>query len=316
MKKGFLIFVSLFLLMLVAVVFFLPVTLTARYEEKVALPINEISPQITNFRNWVKWYPGLSAKDSSQISFSHADSVLTAGALELKKSNLSPAAVTLLVQQGSNVSYQSIQLFPDSFGFATRVNWAEQLTPLNWIRYKWGTPGISGAGIREFKKFADDPSRFFGFPIEIKTVPFTLVITKRRRVLKSGQIHCLEDLYADLFRFARMNKLLPDSSTIRISAFNSAGNDSVDVMAGVPVEKKSIPANGISYLEIPEKGKMLVGYYEGPYSGIRDLYIAMSKYVQLRTLTHIAAPFEKYLTQPKNAEDSLHMKIELYFPIL
>jgi effector-binding domain-containing protein len=316
MKKGLLIFISLFLVLLVAAVFFLPLTITARFEAKVALPINEISPQITDFRNWVKWYPGLADEDTTQISFSHADSMVKAGNLELRKSTLSPAAVNLLVRQGSLYSFQTIQLFPDSFGFATKVNWTEQLTPVNWIKYKFGMSSTSGSGLREFKKFADDPSRFFGFPIEIRPVPDPLVITKRKRVLKSQQFICLRNLYDDLFQFARNNHLLSDSNTTRLGAFNPAGNDSVDVMAGIPVAEKTATANGISYLEMPKNGKMLVGYYEGPYNGIRNLYTAMLKYVMLRTLTHVAAPFEKYLTRPKNAEDSLHMKIELYVPIL
>jgi effector-binding domain-containing protein len=66
---------------------------------------------------------------------------------------------------------------------------------------------------------------------------------------------------------------------------------------------------------MPSKGKMLTGYYEGVYPGLRKLYEAMDRYVTDKRLKLIAVPYERYLTDPRSAADSLHMKIELCYPV-
>jgi effector-binding domain-containing protein len=67
---------------------------------------------------------------------------------------------------------------------------------------------------------------------------------------------------------------------------------------------------------MPSHGKMLIGYYQGDYAGLKKLYVAMDNYVFDKHLHIIASPYEKYFTNPQSAQDSMHMKIELHYPIL
>jgi effector-binding domain-containing protein len=69
----------------------------------------------------------------------------------------------------------------------------------------------------------------------------------------------------------------------------------------------------LSVLEMPSGGKILTGYYEGDYEGFKKLYAAMDRYVGDKGLKLIAVPYERYLTDPRSIQDSLHMKIGIYF---
>jgi effector-binding domain-containing protein len=66
---------------------------------------------------------------------------------------------------------------------------------------------------------------------------------------------------------------------------------------------------------MPSHGKLLVGFYEGSYTGLKKLYTAMNRYIVDKQLEIIAAPYERFLTNPVSSYDSLHMKIELCYPI-
>jgi effector-binding domain-containing protein len=81
------------------------------------------------------------------------------------------------------------------------------------------------------------------------------------------------------------------------------------------VDKRMKESDGIKYLRMPRVGRMLVGKYEGDYKNIRQLYHSMEKYLGDKHLKKAALPYEKYFTDPHSATDSLHMKIELYYPI-
>jgi effector-binding domain-containing protein len=69
-------------------------------------------------------------------------------------------------------------------------------------------------------------------------------------------------------------------------------------------------------MAVPPKGRAVVGYYEGNYAGLKKLYAAMEKYIYDKHLHPVAAKYEKYLINPHSSADSLHMKIEIYYPIL
>ena len=72
---------------------------------------------------------------------------------------------------------------------------------------------------------------------------------------------------------------------------------------------------GINYLSMPASGRMLTAHYKGPYSKLNQVYTVMEKYIRDNTLQKVAICYEKYYTHPQSNEDSLHMEIEVLYPI-
>jgi effector-binding domain-containing protein len=99
-----------------------------------------------------------------------------------------------------------------------------------------------------------------------------------------------------------------------MATFYDETKDSIHIAAGIPVSSRISPAeDGIRLLEMPQKGKILVAKYQGPYRDIPRLYGAMRKYIFDKKLKPVGAPYEKFLSSPR---DSLNMIIELHIPVL
>ncbi|HVM87257.1 MAG TPA: hypothetical protein VMT76_03650 [Puia sp.] len=297
----------------------IPIRISSQQQISVNLPITEVSPEIIDLRNWVKWFPDLAKADSSDINYSHNDSTLRFGGLTLNKNKSNPAYIELTKNINKTITDYSIQLLPDSFGFGTQINWSAQTDLLSWLKSKFSGRNIRSElnnNVNAFRLFAENPKLFFGFNIQVTPVEDTLVMTDYATCKKSEMITTLKSLYRKLEKLAGKNNAYIDSPGKRLAAFALKGRDSIIVMAGFPVQKKLSSHQGIFYLEMPSRGKMLVGDYVGPYQGIHELYKSMDRYVRIRSLSKIATPFEKYLTSPITASDSLHMKIKLFYPIL
>jgi len=207
---------------------------------------------------------------------------------------------------------------PDTISSITHVRWVTWLSPLGWLKEKLGLDNRQRTGLHNLQEFQQDPKQFYGFAIGLEPVVDTLVLTKRAMVKKTQMVASLAILYGQLLRYAQARGIVLDTMGPRMATFYGEVKDSVQLAAGIPVNSrgKGTVSTDISFLEMPPKGKMLVGHYEGPYSGLSKLYSAMRRYAFDKKLMLIAGPYEKYWTQPRSAADSLHMKIEIHFPVI
>ena len=313
MKKVFYLILTT-LLIILAGLWILPVRLSKSEEVLVALPINEVSPLLTNLHQWMNWYTPLQDKKGATATIS--DSLLIFPDYSIKRIAWGPTRIEVREQKGKQQQDYTIDLLPDSFGFATKLILVQQINAGEWIRKRLGLGNKSASPIACFKQFADDPKRIFGFDMKVKQVTDTLVMTKRVMAANKDQMTTLCKLFDQLRLFAKEHHADLDSHSRPMASFSPAGPDSTTVMAGLPVTQKGSPGPDITYMEMPAKGKMLIGYYTGPYSGIAGLYSQMYHYARRNNLSMVAAVFEKYWTAPPCEGDSLHMTIELFFPIL
>ena len=196
---------------------------------------------------------------------------------------------------------------------ATNLSWTKSIPLSSWLREKLHGSNEMRNGLEKLKKNSEDPEFAYGFPIYIGPVADTLVITKKTIAPREQVVPALKNLFGELKAYAAENRIL--TAPYRMAAFNYHGNGEVEIMAGIPAENKAPEMNGINYLKMPRGGRMLVGKYEGPYTSLHNLYSAMEQFRIDRALQGIAVKYEKYLTDPVTHEDSLHMKIEIYYPI-
>jgi len=318
MKKRIWILIVCLLLLVVSFFLWAPVHFGIKKEIIIRVPIYNVSGKITNLRNWKQWYPALKNIDTSSFIYSSItnqnNSFLQAGDHLYTIININPAYI-LVKDEAKNgkKDYHSLYAFPDSMGAVTRVSWIKSVSPFNWLKELIHPDQNMKDGLNNLKKTLEDPTEFYGFPIAIGPVTDTIVATKKTVVKEVDKIATLRRLYMEINQFAKENNIVSGNVRIANFSFESPGN--LKISAGIPVTKKGPEKNGITYLEMPRGGKMLIGQYEGPYSGLTKLYTAMEKYITDKQLHKVALQYEKYLTDPLSADDSLHMKIEIYYPI-
>ena len=317
MRKKIVLGIVCLLLLIVGFLFVGPLTFGIKREVTIASPIFIVSGKITDLRNWESWHPVLKDLDTSSIisspSANQVNSFLKAGNHLYTVLQVNPVYILIKDRASEKTSYQSFYAFPDSSGAFTRVVLIKLVPFGTWLKEKIFPGKETDTVLNSLKKYIEDPARLYGFPISIGQVADTLVMTKTITADNKRKIQTLHQLYNDIYEFASKNAV--HTSTIRMANFHLSGHDSVTISAGIPVNKKGAEKKDISYLEMPSKGKMLIGKYEGPYKGLNKLYIAMEKFIRDKGLHKVAIPYERYLSNPVSSSDSLQMKIELYYPI-
>jgi effector-binding domain-containing protein len=320
MKKKWLILSGCLLVVLTGLLLFTPPVFKLSKEIIIPVPINHISPQFTDLRHWKNWFPELKDKDSTTLLFtpatSRAGATLRSGSTQysILRSNL--VSITVKEERGVGVSYHLITALPDSIASITRVKWVNWVSALPWLIEKLRPTSKLEAGLASLQDYETDPKEYYGFPISVERVVDTLVLTKKATVRKTELTSSLSSLYQELLDYGRAKNLGVSPDGPRMATFYYEAKDSLHLAVGIPVIRRAPSQDGMDFLEMPARGKMLVGQYEGPYSGLPDLYRAMRSYVADKGMKVVGAIYEKYLTMPRTASDSLHMKIELHYPVL
>ncbi|HTR32002.1 MAG TPA: hypothetical protein VMH27_22175 [Puia sp.] len=268
-------------------------------EVAISAPIIEVSPVLTDISNWPRWFAG-------------------AGDYRFQLIDKNPAGLTVKSERAKIQSVYTIAAYPDSLPANTRVRWTTVTSGFDWIKQKlWYTDDNPASRLAALKNYFEDPRQFYGFDIRLEPVKDSLVLTKDRMVKKTAEGAVLGQLFKEIGEFIAKAHLGINIDTCRMATFYDETQDSIHIAAGVPVSIRISPSeDGIHLLEMPAKGKMLVGLYRGPYGGLSMLYGAMRKYALDKKLAVVGAVYEKYLTPAANARDSLDMTIELHFPVL
>ena len=294
-----------------------PLNFGIKKEIDIAAPIYNVAGEFTNLRNWRNWYPELKGLDSSAFVYSASttgpNARLQTGDQTYSILEGNPAYLRTSAQIHGYREFESLYAFPDSLGITTRVIWIRALPVLSWLKEKLAPGREMETGLDNLKNFIEDPGQYYGFPIVLGQVEDTIVLTKTTRTLQSNRVKEIKNLFEEIRHYAQTNKIELDHPLM--SSFIILGKDSVQVSAGISVTKSGPGENGFFYLRMPTAGKMLIGHYHGPYSGLNGLYRAMDKFVSDKRLQRIAIPYEKYESGSPFA-DSLHMTIKLYFPVI
>jgi effector-binding domain-containing protein len=320
MKKKSLIIVSLVVVALLCFFLFAPVTFGIKKQIIISAPLIKVANEVTDLRNWIHWNTSLKTKDSSSFKMSETtnknNSWLRANGHEYYIVNENPADIIVKEENTGKEIYHSVFVFPDSNIDITHVVWIENLSPFAWIKEKIVPAGNIEKNLQNLKNYFENTKEYYGLDVRIQPPADTLVLTKIITTAKKDQINALADLYKDILAFSDENNLGINENTPRMADFYEINKDSVKILAAIRVNKKAPLKNNFSYMELPSHGKILTAFYEGDYAGFKKLYNNMNRYIYDKHLKPSAIPYERYLTNPKNREDSLHMKIQLCFPVL
>ncbi|HUB61662.1 MAG TPA: GyrI-like domain-containing protein [Puia sp.] len=281
--------IVLALLLFCLLAYLIPVSLTSRLT--IDASFNNTLAQVVHPGNWKNWYP-------AGIDY-HAE-------------QRTPLSWQVETTTGSRPATFSFALLPTRFpdqveivvGSKTRLLY--RLLPFD----HHPSPGITA--ITALKSYLEDPNAFYGFPIAIQQVTDTVYLTIRSVLKKKDLFEKLPGLFSQLGQFIRDKdlRIVNDRSV----SFEPARQDSLSVMAGIPVNRTVTGEGRIVCMQMP-KGRMLVGRYRGSFAGRQALYKSMQRYRADHHLSLVADPYEQYTDNRLPVNDSSIISIELYFPI-
>lgn len=162
------------------------------------------------------------------------------------------------------------------------------------------------------KNFMENPTAYYGYPIEMTTTVDLNVITIKDTIIASAKTGRLQEMYGSLERFIRKNQLSQVQK--RIAYYKPYQQDSLIIMTGIAVNKLPQSAGEIEAVQMPET-RILMTRFRGPYYKIGEAYTSLENYVEDHKFQKIALPFERYLSDSFPKSDSMQVEIDIYYPI-
>lgn len=268
--------------------------------------------------NWKKWQPSLEQvynKDSASCRIKNynansAFSIEIPGHFFYVKKT-TPLTFEVQEKTKNNTFVYGITVVSTKLPNKTNIVSTERISLFNYI---FGNSKKNAADItvNNLKVFLENPTAYYGFNLRIESVVDTNVVVTKKIVATKDRQWQLTAMYDNLTSFIHANNLTVMQP--KIASFKTRGNDSIEIMAGIPVNKTALANGNIECLKMP-KGRMLVGEYEGIYSKRTSLSNAMEKYLRDYMMIGVAVPYEKYLNGSIPATDTSIVKLKMYYPV-
>lgn len=284
----------------------------------ISRPIDEVAVQFTDLKNWPHWHPDLVGKNPDSIHFSETTGkvnsfIEVSDGRRFTLTAVNPAGIVFKESFKNSNSYQSLIAVPDSMGRTTIVTGIRFVSGWDWIREKVSPQNKIIRVLQSFMFFVENPLTFYGFPIEIRPVSDSLIMTGQRIIRAGAKNLPIQQIYKELTDYARANNL--PYKTYHYISIKATDSGHIRVAVGIPVNKRGPAVKDIKFLEMPIRGRLLIGSVTGSPARIKELYVAMEKYIKDKNLKRVADPLEKYGYFPVSAEDSLHISVEVQIPI-
>ncbi|HZK65121.1 MAG TPA: hypothetical protein VFC34_13310 [Puia sp.] len=318
MKKKLFIACCCFLFLLILILFKGPFTFKITGNIPISRPIDEVAAQFTDLKNWPHWHPDLAGKNLDSLHYSETTGKInsyieTSGGRQFTLTAVNPAGIVFKESFKNKNGYQSLIAVPDSMGRTTRVYGIRFVSAWDWMKENISPQNKIKRELQSLKLFVENPFTFYGFPIEIRPVSDSLIMTGQMIIPAGTKNPPFQLIYQELTDYARANKLL--YKTYWYMSLKATDSGNIRVAVGIPVNKRGPARKDIKFLEMPIQGRLLVGNTTGSPARIKELYVSMEKYMKDKNLKRVADPLEKYEYFPVSAEDSLHINVEVQIPI-
>ena len=275
--------------------------------------------QLFTAENWKKWQPEIK-KAYSMDSSSYKEEpvakgfkiVIPGGYFLVKQQD----SYNLLIKQIDNTKELNycFTVIPDSRGLTTTVAVTFSVTGLNYLIDFFNNDYLQNTGINSFKNYMEDVSLYYGFLIKKEQTPAKMVAVTRNIFFKSDLYRQRSLMQADLDNFVSKNNLNV-VYPLQLQYVSSNG-DSVQIMMGLPVNKKiTLINNNIEYMSMP-RSKVLVGYFKGMYKDKGKLYKAMQLYMNDNFIHPMILPFERFKNNKLPGNDTSLVDMQLVIPYM
>ncbi len=316
MRRNFKIFLGVIILIIISVVACFFITVQKSQETVIEARLFNVLEELNSPVNWKNWQISLKkdyTKNPSQYvikedSIAHKFSIKTADyTFSIHKPN--PVIFEVKEQSKYTTCNYSIHILPSLISHYTHIVTTTKVSLLDILLHR---KNVAFTTISDLKYFIQNPTDYYGYDFVTKRTVDTILVEKKIVVLKKNWQQELSLTFDSLSSFIKANGL--EAMQTKIVYFKPISKDSVEIKAGIPVDRIVAGKGDIRCFDMP-KSFILAGRYKGPYNKRSSLSRAMEKYIQNHSLEVIAEPYERYLSGDIPKSDSDEVSIEICYPI-
>jgi hypothetical protein len=264
--------------------------------------------QLFNVDGWQKWYPDGENKQAA-VTLINSQNVFEftfpAESVLVKKGSSNTLFVNKIINK-QHVNY-SYTLVPDTNPLNTIIIVTFKTNLISYIIPSQQKAKIAETKINCFKNYMEDVKLYYGFDVRTEFITEKNIAVKSKLVLTSEIYTAINQMKTELYTFIRLKHLGQKGPVIM--QFIPKQNDSVQLLMGIPVNKKIASGNGFLFMFIPAT-KAITADYNGKYQDKKVVYDAIEKYLQDKYLHKKIAPFETYGSKmPSNGNEKISFKL-------
>jgi effector-binding domain-containing protein len=317
MKKKYLYLLLTLLLIAAAIIYTCFVSKT--YEKEVTVPytMQKTGEQLNQLNNIVKWH----------IPFSFNDSLKThKGLKKLKTTSLNDLNITVFtsstissvleMQKGNKKNQFLFSAVPDTGNLTScKVKLIYKTTLWNKLLDGGGLIKNAEASLENLKNYMEDTRLFYGYEIKQSTVADTSFLFKSLIVPLAEKRTVTKQLFDELIAYAKAKN--GEYNGIRIFYSTPYGSDKIMLFASIGVSNEIItkPGEAMQYKRMPLGKNLLEATYQGPYKDVVSVYDALEAFKSDHSLTSMAIPYQKFLSDGYDFADDQIVQMKIYYPI-
>jgi effector-binding domain-containing protein len=311
MKRWVIIPVLLFIILITS---FIPITRSVNLE--INAPYFNVYRYIAAAENWIKWQPDLKIGashrelkiDSTKTGFRITAPEIT---FSIENAGLNNFAV-IKKEKGKEYSCNYL-LVPQP---KTNKTVIIAVHKTNVIGYIWSAVmgnDLEASPITNLKNYMEDTRLYYGFMIKKESTSGKLLAVKKGSFLAKDAYRQSNLLLNQLNNFVS-EKDIKVVYPLQLQ-YVSRRNDSVGILLGLPVNKKTNVSDNIEYMVLP-KGKVLVGYFKGAYKEREKLYAALQSYMNDNYIREMILPYERFSNDKLPSGDSTIVDMQIVIPYM
>jgi len=165
--------------------------------------------------------------------------------------------------------------------------------------------------IAQLKKHMENVNSFYGFDIQKKITSPDNFIVNKKKISKKEIYRCSNFMLRQLNNFVSVNKLVSISPFLL--QYYDAGRDSVQLLIGLQVNKKTAKAGKLEYMNM-HGSKVLTVNFNGRYLDRIKVYRAVQRYMTDNFFKTTISPFEEFSNGKLPASDTSIVNMQVIFP--
>ncbi len=295
-------------ILLLIIVYFLPIPVTTTADITIRLPYAKTLEQVNHLEQWQYWWP------DSERGEVIGDTLFRAGNTEYRLD--SKELLSIVVTERNKSVYDVVTVIPATYDSVSTVQWKKLSylkTAVNdCLAAVFGRHAYRPSELLQaLKSRLEDPMKYYGFRISVEPIVDTFVLVKNTMVPKDSLQAGVVRTYTLLRRY--LDSVHYTGRAERMMYVDSSHPDSVEVIAGYSITRFLEVKSPMRIMTMP-KAHIVVGEYEGDYKNIGAIHKAIEAFMQDHRISAVAIEYEKMLSYPRTAKDSMHVRVKVYHP--
>ncbi|MGQ0740508.1 MAG: hypothetical protein ACT4OJ_15770 [Bacteroidota bacterium] len=271
--------------------------------------------QLNNSKNLEKWYAPFAINETSDISKDSKGQRIISGEYSAEISDITMfSSVINAGYKGKKKAFSFTALADSSEAAASSVTLAYNTT----VFRKWFAKPVleknAEKSLENLRDYMTDTRRFYGFEIQQVPVEDTLFLFSRSAVPVAQRREATKKIFEQLIAYAENKGAGYNGNRIY---YTLKSGDEITIFASIGVSNmtETSPNDVIQYKRMPYGKKLLMTSYQGPFNQSDRAFKALEAFKADHTLTSMAIPFQKFMSDGYDFEDDQVVQLKIYYPV-